>query len=199
MFPAYWQYEPSALTVARRQYQHMKEGMDEKTAYEKAVKYVDDKENDCYVDLLELKKKLEDSEAVKSFVSDPSSLRFISYWREKLAKTKYSELELADQGEIDHFVQTKVLKWNEVERERRMKDPMFFMNFEDVRSEIFPDISKTVRMMEPGIPDDMQGFKRGVSDMYNEKNVSLWRTSAPFYYEGQTTLFRLVPMASKPS
>merc|ERR1711968_114944 len=47
--------------------------------------------------------------------------------------TSYDDLDLAIQGEIDHFIQTKILKWNEVERERRMRDPMFAINFEKVR------------------------------------------------------------------
>jgi hypothetical protein len=30
-------------------------------------------------------------------------------------------MDYADQGDIDFFIQTKILKWKEVERERRMK------------------------------------------------------------------------------
>ena len=191
VYPAYWQHEPSALTIAKKQYQHMKEGMDEEAAYRKAVEYVDDIENNSYEELLELKKVLEDSQAVDSFVSDPDSLNFISYWKEKLATTEYTDLELADQGEIDHFIQTKVLRWNEIERERRMKDPMFFMNFQEVREAIFPNVSKSIKAGDYLIPEDMEKFKAGVSAIYDEKNVSLWKTAAPFYFEDYCRYFEM--------
>ena len=64
----------------------------------------------------------------------------LSMFREMLSNTPHSDLDLADQGEIDYFIQTKVLQWNEVERERRMKDPIFVRQFERLRSSLLPEI-----------------------------------------------------------
>ena len=69
----------------------------------------------------------------------------MSMFKEMLSKTPYDELDLADQGEIDYFIQTKVLRWNEVERERRMRDPIFVRQFENLRASLLPEIGISSR------------------------------------------------------
>ena len=189
IFPAYWQYEPSALTLAKKQYQHMQAGLDEETAYKKAVDFVDELEDNAYQNLSELIEKINSSGAKVSILNDSDTKETIDLWHIRLSKTPYEKLELADQGELDHFVQTKILKWNEIERERRMRDPMFVLKFEKIRGAIFPEISKFY--------DDNMGVNRpnleeSVKDMVGESQVSLWRTTHSFYYEDYEKYFQMV-------
>lgn len=192
VYPAYWNYEPSALTLAKKQYEHIKAGMDEESAYKKAVEYIDELENASYESIIDFKKLIESADATKPIVSDPAVLEEIAFWKQKLATTKYTEMELADQGDIDKFLQMDILKWNEVERERRMRDPMFVIQFEGVRNAIFPEIAKAT---EENF--DFEEFKYGVSKIYEthgqeEYNTARWRATKPFYYEDYAVFFEKI-------
>jgi len=192
VFPAYWMYEPSALTLARKQYEHMKNGMDEETAYKKAVEYVDDIENSAYESLIEFKKLVDSADASKPYLSDPAIVEEIAYWKNQLETTKYQEMEPADQGDIDRFIQMSLLKWNEVERERRMRDPMFYNQFERVRESIFPEIVKAKEELF-----NFNDFKQNVNDYHRymareEFNTAKWCASKPFFYEDYAEYFEKV-------
>ena len=138
VYPAYWMHEPSALTLAKKQYQLMvDDNLSEEDAYEIALDYIDDAENASYEELKEFRAKLEKKNSIVPFVSDPELVHRINYFKVVVMQhSSFDEIELAMQGEIDHFIQTKILKWNEVERERRMRDPMFAINFEKLRNSI---------------------------------------------------------------
>lgn len=138
VYPAYWKQEPQALTLAKKQYSYMqKEKLSEEEAYKKAVEYIDQVENEAYVSLKAIKDTLQ-NEGNRSFASDAAVTEKILYWREVLKETIYEELTLEDQGEIDYLLQTQILGWNEVDRERRMKDPVFVLQFEKLRETMFP-------------------------------------------------------------
>ena len=47
VYPGYWAHEPQALTLAKKQYEYIQSGDSEERAYQKAVAYVDELENDC--------------------------------------------------------------------------------------------------------------------------------------------------------
>ena len=145
VYPAYWIHEPSALTLAKKQYELMvDEGLCEDDAYRIALTYVDDIENASYEELKEFRAKLEKNNSLEAFVSAPELVQRINYFKLLVNQsTSYDDLDLAIQGEIDHFIQTKILKWNEVERERRMRDPMFAINFEKVRTIILEDFEQS--------------------------------------------------------
>lgn len=82
VYPAYWMYEPSALILARKQYQLMQdEDLNENDAYRIALMYLDDVENSAYVNLKELRANLEEKKSVDSFVSDPVLVRKINYFK----------------------------------------------------------------------------------------------------------------------
>lgn len=50
-------------------------------------------------------------------------------------------MDARDQGIVDHFLQTKILKWEEVDRVVRMGHPIFVEYFEKLRDAIFPSIA----------------------------------------------------------
>ncbi len=91
----------------------------------------------------------------------------------------YHELDLADQGDIDYLIQTKILKWNEVQRERRMKDPIFVKDFDDLRNALFP-MSEPVKakILAQHAADERSTFffNKGLSD---DKLI----TVSPFFLE----------------
>ncbi len=118
----------------------MQTGLSEEIAYQKAVAYVDEIENVSYLELKKVFNALKQQGAKAPFMCDPAIVAEIAKWNDKMKSLSksYEELELGDQGEIDFFVQTKVLKWKEVQRERRMKDPVFVKEFEELRKELFP-------------------------------------------------------------
>lgn len=128
VYPAYWMHEPQAFTLAKKQYEHIQAGLSEEEAYKKAIAYVDEMEDQSYTELKQLVETLSKANARVPFAADPKISVKISFWREKLARTPYSTLSLAAQGEIDFIIQTDVLKWNEVERERRMRSHPLFLS-----------------------------------------------------------------------
>ena len=140
VYPAYWTQETQALQVAKKQYNYMNEkNMSEEDALKMAKKDVDAIEYEQY-DLLNNMMKTFKKEGVQaSFLADPEVSKELYFLRELMENKTYDELELADQSEIDYFIQTKILKWVDVERDRRMKDPIFAMAFDKFRDYLFPN------------------------------------------------------------
>eukprot|EP01041_Mallomonas_annulata_P004181 gene4181-8317_t len=184
VYPAYWYHEPQALTLAKKQYEMMQSGLSEEEAYRKAIEYVNVLESRSYEELKDLLEVVKDGESRMPFTSDKEISDSIHLWREKMTKVPYSELGLADQGEIDFMIQTKILKWNEVERERRMRDPIFVMQFEKLRLSIFPEIAA----IDKRKLQRRQETKDKIFQFY-ETSKSRLRTTSPFLHEDYTTYF----------
>jgi hypothetical protein len=185
VYPAYWQQEPQALTLAKKQYELMQQGMDEEGAYDEAMKYIETLESASYAELKSLLEKGGLKDARKPFTADATVADAIITLRAKLKETPYNQMELAEQGEIDYIVQSKVLKWNEVERERRMKDPLFVVQFEKLREVLFPEIAESTTS------DRLKGredFKDKLLGLF-QVNKSRLCTAAPFYYEEYAAFF----------
>jgi hypothetical protein len=188
-YPAYWTQVPNSLVLAKKQYQYMQEGIDEKEAFKKAEHYIKNLENKSYLELKKLNSIVEKSGAQASYMSDEAVVAEILYWQDKVKDVAYDELDLADQGEIDYFIQTKVLKWNEVERERRMKDFAFVQNFERLRDLIIPDkhvLSKTLSAANMAKNERVKSAC--LLDMY-AVDYSLMKTATPFYLEDYLEFF----------
>jgi len=143
VYPAYWKEEPEAIVLARKQYNYMTtQGLDENSAYEKALKDVQVMESKSYEDFLSLMKLMK-NKGVGSLLTQNQELNSkIEKYSKLLENTPYYSLKLADQGEIDYIIQVDLLKWGEVQRERRMKDPIFAARFEELRSIVFPKIQR---------------------------------------------------------
>ena len=187
VYPAYWQHEPQALTLAKKQYELMEQGMSEEQAYDAAVQHVETLESQVYEDMKALLEKAGQQDARQPFLAtaDPALLEAIAALRAKLKETPYDQLDAADQGEIDHIVQTKVLKWNEVERERRMKDPLFVLQFERLREAVFPEMVVAAAAHRVKSRDD---FKNELLNLFAVSRSRLC-TAAPFYYEVYVSFF----------
>jgi hypothetical protein len=188
VFHAYWWQQPIAIVLAKKQYELIQSGLDEESAYNQALSFVNELESQAFDSL---KETLNSFKVIKesntTFVSDPSIASDINYWKLKLKEVSYEDLPIHDKGELDYFIQTKILKWNEVERERRMKDPVFFNYFKSLRSTIFPDI-------EPIIDPDHQYFARKnlLDEYYSNCGIvpNLMTTPAPFFYEDYAFFFK---------
>lgn len=202
VYQAYWAHEPQALTLAKKQYEFMEKGDTETAAYDKAVTYVEEREGEAYESLKTLMSDLGDSmggvDVKLPFLAtaEKDLTITLSMFKEMLSNTPYGDLDLADQGEIDYFIQTKVLQWNEVERERRMKDPIFVRQFERLRASLLPEV---------GISSDEATEKRHAE--YKDKllkffdiNKSRLSAAKPFYYEEYQKYFEKLkgsPVLSK--
>jgi hypothetical protein len=186
VFPAYWQEEPVALTMAKKQYELMTtQKLSEAEALKAAKRYVSDLENKAYEDMINFKKSLDDRHARESFTSKEELMMEINKYRALLRETPFEDLDLADQGEIDYFIQTKVLGWREVERNRRMKDPLFVWQFERIRARIFPEIFED----EVNLKQDLRGeYKKRFAEAYG-MDLSGLKATSPFYYEDYEILF----------
>lgn len=138
IFPGYAHLEPRALILAKKQYFYMQQGLSEEDAYQKAVKFVDEMEDEVLTDLKEIEKEVKSMGASAPFLSDPDVAQELAKWQAILRNITYEDLSLVDQGKLDRFVQTKILKWSEVERERRMKDIILYKQFEKVVAALFP-------------------------------------------------------------
>ena len=173
VYQAYWAHEPQALTLAKKQYEFMEKGDTETEAYEKAMTFVEEREGEAYENLKQLMSDLGASmggvDVKLPFLatSDKDLEGTLSMFKDMLSNTPYDELELADQGEIDYYIQMKLLKWNEVERERRMKDPIFVRQFEKLRATLLPEI---------GISSDAATEKRHAE--YKEKLLKFFDMNA---------------------
>lgn len=179
VYPAYWREEPKALIIAKKQYQHMMEGDDEETAYRKAEQYMDELENKAYLELKSLGDVLKDMGAQPPFMTDAELMSEIEAWKQKLQHVSYDQLELADQGEIDYILQTKILRWGEVERARRMKDPIFVMQFEALRELIFTEGEIVAREKQRA---EREAVKRDYLQLHGIDPDKLG-TTRPFYVE----------------
>lgn len=185
IYPAYWQQEPLALTLAKKQYTFMQEGDSEEIAFRKAEKYVDDIENKSYVELLAIRETLNDMNAKPPFMTDSEIAETISYWKAKLQETTYEDLELADQGEVDFFIQTKILKWTEAQRERRMKDVIFYNEFHKLREILFPINATIQKELALESEKEFRSFYFKIRLL----DPSKLTCAAPFYLEDYVSLF----------
>ena len=102
VYPAYWQQEPQALTLAKKQYQFIQEGFDEDTAYNKARAYVDELEDKSYQELKSFLDTFKDNNINLPYLSDKSIADELTMWKQKLLETPYEELDLADQGSFNY-------------------------------------------------------------------------------------------------
>lgn len=183
VYPAFWQHEPQAMVLAKKQHQLMRSGLDEDTAYVRAMRYVEELESAAFEEVEEISSMLKSKGASVTFAADEDLAEAINYWRERLRDTRFSKLLEAERGEIDHLIQTKVLKWNEVERERRMQDPIFYRQFDDLRTCIFPEIAAEVNatIME----DVVKQRKIFQNELFNRYRVNENQLSpaTQFFYE----------------
>mmetsp|Transcript_493 Transcript_493/g.660 ORF Transcript_493/g.660 Transcript_493/m.660 type:complete len:646 (+) Transcript_493:105-2042(+) len=185
VYPAYWQQEPQALVIAKKQYQHMMNGDDEETAFQKAEMYINEIENKAYVELRSLRETLQDMNAKPPFIYDVETMEDIEKWQAKVGTTPYDELELADQGEIDYLIQTKIMGWNEVERERRMRDPIFVLQFDQLRELLFPEaVESATRKKEIKSREYRENYFK-----LHDINYHMLSTSSPFYLEDYASWF----------
>ena len=185
IYPAYWQQEPLALTLAKKQYTFMQEGDSEEIAFRKAEKYVDEIENKSYVELLAIRNTLNDMNVKPPFMTDSEIAEKISYWKTKLHETKYEDLELADQGEVDFFIQTKILKWTEVQRERRMKDVIFYNEFNKLREILFPINATIQKELAMESEKEFRSFYFKIRKL----DPSKLTYATPFYIDDYVSLF----------
>lgn len=186
VYPAYWAHEPQALTLAKKQYELLQKNpsMSEEEAYQQAIAHVDELENDSFLKLKSVLAELKGARV--PYAADTSLMAVIDKWRMKLATTKYEEMQLAEQGEIDWIVQTKVLNWHEVERERRMKDPIFVMQFEKLRASVFPEIQQANNSARLVAHEE---YKSRLMTLYGVNKERLC-TAQPFYFEDYVRFFK---------
>lgn len=184
VYPAYWQDEPVGLTLAKKQYQCMMNGDNEDVAFRKAELYIDELESKSYVELKNINKVLADAGAKAPFLNDETLMKEILQWQELLKHVPYHTLSLADQGDVDYLLQTKVLKWKEGERERRMKDPMFVVEFEQLRDAIFPNPREAEKNAKLAAVDAKRNFCKAY-----KTNYDLARASFPFYADDYVKWF----------
>lgn len=178
VYPAFYRHEPQALTLARKQFELVKQGMSEDNAYNKAVAFVNDLENAAYSDLKSKISAFEKLGTRDSIISDPEVLDTVMKWRLLLSEVSYDELDEADQGSLDHFIQTKILKWDEVSRERRMKDPTFYMQFVRLLESLFPEsIAPKVSEGEASSDDIMAHVKSSLNVKFDKM-----KPFTPFFY-----------------
>lgn len=176
IYPAFSHQEPLGLVLAKRQYLYMQQGMSESDAYDKAMKYIDELEDLAYAEMKDITVKIKDMGSVHDAVLGDENIRKkLAEWQAKLQDIAYEDLSLAEQGELDYFIQIHLLKWNEVERSRRMQDPVFFIQFEKLLTSLFP-LSETSKLKT------RQKFKKNFLrfNRYNERKITALK---PFYLE----------------
>lgn len=185
VYPAYWQQEPSALTLAKKQYELMKQGLSEADAYEGGLRHLEELESKAYEELKKVIAKSGNGEALKPLENDPGFQKAMKTYRALLSEVEYSDLDDKDQGEIDHILQTKLLGWTEVERERRMKDPLFALEFHNLLEATFPEPSKIALVRAVTIGNDEKDELMDLYDVSYERLGML----APFYYDEYAYFF----------
>lgn len=188
VYPEFWQDEPIAMTIAKKQYELLQKGLSESEALIEARKYANSLENKAYEELISVKNVLREKGSSDIFISNPEILQEIMKYRALLKDKDFKYLDEADQGEMEYFVQTKVLKWNEVERNRRMRDPIFLAQFERVMQYVFPEINAK-RMKEHH--ENRESFKKWFVGNYGLRKA-VFQTSSPFYYEDYCTFFNKI-------
>jgi hypothetical protein len=170
-----------ALAIAKMQYQYIQDGFSEDDAYEKAVKYVNSIEN---LSFKELKKVLDilKAQGARAPVLHHNNIvvgQQLAAWQAHLAETPYEGLSLIEQGELDKFTQIYILGWNEIQRERRMKDPVFVTYFEKVRKELYPPSPELQKQMDTAFEEE---YKRRLLTLAS-LNPDKMTTTKPFYIE----------------
>jgi hypothetical protein len=192
MYPAFWQEEPHALLLAKKQFQFMQAGMDEDLAYVHAVKHINDLESEAFLEFQKLSKEMKQRGASVTIASDSMLAEEIAMWREKMKWTPFEDMDVADQGEIDYLIQTKILKWGEAARERRMRDPLFLEQFEALRAVIFPEINDIeTTKYNNSLMQDRELFKQELFSNY-KINPSQLTPAAPFYFSDYEHYFNKV-------
>lgn len=190
VYPAFWRHETTRLTIAKKQYQFMQAGDSENEAFRKAEAYVNEIESKSYEELRDLRNALKRVGASVPFMQNDAIASEIQMWQEKIEKThfSYNNLPLADQGELDYFIQTKIMNWNEVERERRMKDPVFAKQFRKLRKSLFPDNEEHVKFTNM-----MRQQRYMMSSLKANDDIDLGavKASAPFYAEDYIKFFKM--------
>jgi len=192
VYPAYWHQEPMAMVLAKKQFALMQSGLDEDEAYAQAKDSVDGMESAAYDDLAELRAKVESDDSRPALLADPVITEGLAKWRDVLAETPYDELELADQGEIDHFVQAYVLKWSELERERRMGDPAFALQFEHLRNSLLVADAPMSQEGGHGHALGSQADKEDVLEFFGCTKQDLLSAREKFFFEDYASWFEKV-------
>jgi hypothetical protein len=143
VYPAYWAHEPQAMTLAKKWYEFQQTGMEEKEAYEAALSHIETLENESYTNLKNvlsyIKERSTTTDVRYSWFHDEDIKSKIDEFKAKIADKNTIDIEAMDilfQAELDYFIQTSILKWNEVERERRMRDPLFVNSFTILRNHL---------------------------------------------------------------
>eukprot|EP00602_Paraphysomonas_sp_CaronLab_P000723 CAMPEP_0185027710 /NCGR_PEP_ID=MMETSP1103-20130426/12933_1 /TAXON_ID=36769 /ORGANISM="Paraphysomonas bandaiensis, Strain Caron Lab Isolate" /LENGTH=650 /DNA_ID=CAMNT_0027561817 /DNA_START=166 /DNA_END=2114 /DNA_ORIENTATION=+ len=189
VYPAYWHQEPQALKLAKKQYQLMQQGVDEETAYVRALRYVEGLESAAYEESEKILEMMKEKGVSVVFAADEALIRDVGMWRERLADTRFSKMSLEEQGELDYLVQTRVLKWQQGERERRMKDPIFYKQFQEIRAAIFPEINTENRLKrEEQLARQRHNFKVELFRKYQVNETQL-SPGAPFFLEDYVFYF----------
>jgi hypothetical protein len=183
IYPAFWRQEPQALALARKQYLLMKKGLDEETAYVRAMRYVDELESKAYEETEKVFNVMKEKGAEFLFSHNESVMDEIFRWRARLKEIRYSKLQKYEQGELDEFILSKILQWGEMDKERRMKDPIFHQQFERLRAEIFPEIDSeaTIEKHEQ-LTRARQSFKIEIFKKYQINDAQL-SPALPFFLE----------------
>jgi hypothetical protein len=185
VYPAYWQQEPSALTLAKKQYELMKQGLSEADAYEGGLRHLEELENKAYEELKKVIAKSGNGEALKPLENDAGFQKAMKTYRGLLSEVEYEDLDDRDKGEIDHVLQTKLLGWTEVERERRMKDPIFAIEFQNLLGALFPEPSKIAVIRSE---EENTNCKEDFMLMFGVDAEKL-HTQSPFYYDDYAYFF----------
>jgi hypothetical protein len=190
VYPAYGNLEPQALTLAKKQYLLMKQGLSEEEAYAKAMEYVVELEDKAYNDLKFIHEEMKKMQTPKVDImtEDKNIEEKFKQWQEKLRTIPYDELPFEEQGELDEFIQCKLLKWNQVQRERRMKDIVFYLQYRDLLEALFP--------LDPQV-DAVK--RQEFQEVFTERFLQLYGvnrekliTSKPFYVEDYLRYLQLI-------
>jgi hypothetical protein len=192
IYPAYWEHDTTPLAIAKRQYDLMQQGLSEEEAYFKALEYVEQIEADAYDSMEKMLLSIQSLQGSLSYVSDPKVKADIEKFRNKLQLFYYNELDLGEQGEVDHIIHKHILKWNPVQTEIRMKDPVFVMMFNELRAAVFPSIAT-----EGDEEEEEEVGKDGAgADGKEPGSVPSFAklTNAPFHYEEYLELFNKLKM-----
>lgn len=183
LYPAYWEHQITPMAIAKRQYDLMKTGVPEEEAYYKALEYVEELESKAYDEMTDILRGVQELRALP-FQTDEAVTAEINKWKEVLATRPYDALKAADQAEIDFLIQAKILKWNPVQRDFRMRDLGFAFAFEELRAAIFGDGAERDYTVEEEADDEEQETPQQLD------------SSAPFYYDDYVLFFE--KLKSKP-
>ncbi len=189
LYGAFANTDPAGLILAKKQYKYMREGLSEDAAYQKALEYVNELEDNAYQQLKQAVDAAKKEGARATFVGDPSVAVDLAFWQAKILETPYDELELEEQGELDYFLQSKILKWNEAERERRMKEPLFVLQFEQLLESLFPISAEKYALKQKNL---RKKFKDMVYSSVDDEGGAHLNTTKPFFIEDYLHYLKLI-------